>query len=324
MEKPEQVLENVRELSRTAWLAGLVGAAFERGLFAHLDGTRSCDEIAGLAHIPPDTARAMLDVLTALGFVTREGDRHRAAAGVTALALRRMPAAQLHSTLGQVHALVRAAETDTLVEGWIQDTDVIRAQGELSELVSMSVAPMFRTVPDWHERLAAPGACFLDVGAGAAGFCVAMCRIFPHLQVVGLEPFPAALAEGQKVVAGAGLGERITLRGEGIEQLDEPDRYQGAYLAQMFFPEGVLREGFGRVLKSLRPGGWIMTGSIYDSGDGLAAALSRFQAALWGGGTRSADDVAALLGEAGFVDVMQPKVPGNLRPILARKRAQAQ
>jgi hypothetical protein len=274
-------------------------------------------------NVPPLLARALLEVLVEAGFVVREGERFVAAPGVAALAARGpMLAAQLHSSLGQMHALARSVESRQLAEGWAQDADVVRAQGVVS--FGMTVGPMaqfMRHLPGVYERLSAPGARFLDVGSGAAGSCVGMCTVFPELRVVGLEPFEGPMAEGRKAVAASKFAERITLRAESLEQLDEREVYDAAYVAQMFFPERVLEDGLGRVLRSLKPGGYLFTGSVYDPGPGMAAAMGRFTSVLWGGGTRSAEDVAALLARVGFTEVSLPGREANLGLVVARKSA---
>jgi hypothetical protein len=325
MDTAEQVQAKVGELSRAVWLAGAVELAFHSGLLAQLARQQTVDELAAHAAMPPVIVRALLDVLVTSGFVIPEGDRFIAAPGVVALTARgasRMIAAQLHSSLGQMHALARAAEAAQLSEGWAQDADVVRAQGVVSEAVTLGpMAQMLRQLPGVQARLAAPGAAFLDVGAGAAGVCVAMCKLYPELRVTGLEPFTGPMAEGKKVVAASPFADRITLRAQGLETLEDVSAYDAAYVAQMFFPDGIVVDGMARVLRSLKPGGFVFTGSVYDPGEGLPGAMGRFTSALWGGGTRTAADVATILRQAGFVDVVAPPVPSGMAPVLGRKPA---
>jgi hypothetical protein len=323
MNTAAEVQEKLRELSRTVWLTGAVALAFDSGLMAQLASRRTADELAAHAAMPPLMVRTLLDVLGAAGYVTRDGDCFVAAPGVAAIAARgasRTVAAQLHSSLGQMHALARAAEARQLAEGWAQDADVVRAQGVVSQAATLGfTAELDRMQPAVQARLRAPGAAFLDVGAGAAGACVAMCKLFPEVRVVGLEPFSGPMAEARKVVAASPFADRIELRAHGLEALEDAEAYDVAYVAQMFFPDGIVAEGMKRVLRSLKPGGFILTGSVYLDGDDLPAAMGRFTSALWGGGARTAADVAALLGQAGFVEVVVPPVVGGVAPVLAHK-----
>lgn len=323
MDTPEAVLGKVGELSRSVWIAGVVSAAFRSGLIDDLGRAKDVAELAELSGVPERVVLATLEVLEHAGFVVKDGQAYRAAKGVSQLAQtgrELMPGVMLHSSIGQMHALVRAAEAGQLGEGWGQDADVVRAQGVVSAVVTRAqMAMLMRGTKDWHERVSAEGARFLDVGAGAAGVGLSLCRLYPHLQVVGLEPFATAIKEGRSAVAKAGLEDRITLREEGIEQLDERDVYDGAYVAQMFFPDEIVEDGLRRVLRSLKPGAYMVTGSVYEAGPTLGAAMGRFTSVIWGGGTRSAEDVARLMREVGYADVQVIQTPMGMQPILGRR-----
>jgi len=91
------------------------------------------------------------------------------------------------------------------------------------------------------ERLQAPTASFLDVGSGVGALAIEMCSIWPHLHVVGLEPQAVPLAEGRRNVAAAGLGDRIALRAQRVEEMTEHEAFDLAWLPQVFLP----REAFG-------------------------------------------------------------------------------
>src|SRR5262249_4741465 len=136
----DQVQTKVSELSRSVWLAGALELAFDSGVLAHLATGHTADELAAHAAMPTVILRALLDVLVATGFVTVDGDRFVAASGVAALTATgaaRVVAAQLHSSIGQMHALARATEAAQLAAGWAQDADVVRAQGVLSEAATL-------------------------------------------------------------------------------------------------------------------------------------------------------------------------------------------
>jgi hypothetical protein len=73
--------------------------------------------------------------------------------------------------------------------GWAyEDEGVVVALGR----GSASVAGAFAAVPELAAALSRPGAVFLDVGAGVAALSVAVCRQWPGVRVVGLEPWPFA------------------------------------------------------------------------------------------------------------------------------------
>jgi hypothetical protein len=68
------------------------------------------------------------------------------------------------------------------------------------------------------ERLSAPSASFLGVGVGVGVIVIEMCRTYPTLRVVGLEPAAAPRREALANIEAAGYSDRI----EGHDQRVEP------------------------------------------------------------------------------------------------------
>jgi predicted O-methyltransferase YrrM len=61
-----------------------------------------------------------------------------------------------------------------------------------------------------------------------------MCRAFPQIRVVGVDPFDAALAIARENIAREGLAERIELRRSSVEELrDVEDLLRGAQLSSV-------------------------------------------------------------------------------------------
>jgi predicted O-methyltransferase YrrM len=105
-------------------------------------------------------------------------------------------------------------------EGWrFTDRGVVEAQGDLSAAMAEKALPKLRFLPGLVPALRKPGALLLDVGAGAAGVSLALCRRFPALRAVALEPAPASAAVARAKVAEAGLADRIEVRADRIERL---------------------------------------------------------------------------------------------------------
>ena len=162
------------------------------------------------------------------------------------------------------------------------------------------------------ERLAVPGAAFLDVGVGVAALSIAMVRQWPSLRVVGLDPWAASLAIARRNVQGAGLAPQIELREMGGEDLADFAAYDLAWIPSLFIPQGSIARIVDRVGRALRPGGWLLFPMLEPGDDPLvAAARRRFRTALWGGSELSAEAVTTLLTGAGFVDVRL--LPGHCR-----------
>ena len=99
--------------------------------------------------------------------------------------------------------------------GWAEtDPGLISSRGATSGEVFLSILEQCRAyLPGLPERLDRPAAAFLDVGTGAAGIVIAMCRAHDRLHAVGLDVSPAAVAVAREQVAAAGLGSPRAVSG---------------------------------------------------------------------------------------------------------------
>lgn len=314
------------DLARNAWSLAAIALAAERGLLSAVAaGPCSVEELARKASIADPTARALADTLAALGLVALEGERVRDSGALAPFREQRAAnvlAAEIRSILGTTRDAAYAAAADGPVEGWrAVDPVAVRAQGIVSNAVTLSLAPMLQAMPDMHARLSAPGARFLDVGAGAAGLGIAYATLYPTLRVVGVEPSEVACAEARLAIGAAGLADRVEVRQAYGQDLDELAGFAGAYVAQMFIPDDAVDAVWRATARALTPGAWLTTGTIATDGPELAPAVARFRSAIWGGGVRRAQEVVAALERAGFTEVRAMQSPGMV-PILARRRGQ--
>ena len=108
--------------------------------------------------------------------------------------------------------------------GWTYgESELLQSAGDVSAgfppLLKTRIAPQLDGL---SERLAAPGAAFLDVGVGVAALSIAMVRQWPSLRVVGIDPWAASLAIAHCNVQDAGLTPQIELREMGAEDLATP------------------------------------------------------------------------------------------------------
>jgi predicted O-methyltransferase YrrM len=166
-----------------------------------------------------------------------------------------------------------------------------------------------------------PTASFLDVGTGVGRLAIAMCEQFPALRVVGLDPFATALELARRNVAEAGLDSRIELRAGLVQQLADENCYDLAWVPVMFMPADVAARGLHRVRTALRPGGWVMLGSMAAEGADLQPAVFRLVSLLFGSGRLFADDAAAMLRAAAYDRIqVLPAAPGvPIRMIVGRR-----
>lgn len=223
----------------------------------------------------------------------------------------------MRATVLQSRALMEGAKRGTLRAGWAHtDPQLLEAQG--AGLTGVPAARMlserlFPRLEGLVERLQAPTASFVDVGSGVGALAMEMCRIWPHLHVVGLEPQGVPLAQGQRNVAATGLGDRIALRARRVEERSEHEAFDLAWLPQVFLPREVFGPGLQAVREALRPGGWAILLAIGARGSNLRAALGRLINVLWGEEARPIEEVERAAISAGFHPVSRfPGPPGGL------------
>jgi SAM-dependent methyltransferase len=322
---PEDVTRTLTELSEQTWALHALAALVESGLAVSLDAPSTAAEI-GTAHgVPTPLVEHLLDVIASLGLVVRDGDRFVAAPGLLPH-LRdgaEMLRADLRTTLRQGANLVERARAGGLDAGWRDDDrELVVAQGVISRGLALPLRErMLPMLEGLSERLAAPGAAILDVGAGAAGGAIGFASASPTVRVVALEPAPVPLAEARRNIDAAGLADRIELRAQRIEDLDDLEQFDMAWLPQMFLPRAVFERALLTVRRALRPGGWLLTSSISRPGPELRPSLSRLRNALWGGDARFPEEVLELVRAAGYQPVLAVPMPGAQvqQPIVARR-----
>ncbi len=185
------------------------------------------------------------------------------------------------------------------------DSRILSAQGHTSVLIAGALRRFI--VPsiggDLAQRLEQPGASFLDVGSGVAALSIAMCRIWPSLQVVGVDSWPPAMTLAREAATTAGLEERVELHEGTIESLDMVDRFDLAWIPTFFIAAPALTPALARVHAAMRPGGWVTLGLYGRPGDAFADALADLRTVRQGGALITPQDAATLLADAGFAEV---------------------
>jgi SAM-dependent methyltransferase len=318
----------IDDLSTSVWAFATVTAALEAGLLDRLAQPQPLGAISAHTGMDPSLVEPMLDVLVAVGLARRDGDIFVGAPGLLPLLApdaKEVLLAEVRSTDLQSRQLIQDAKRGALAPGWQHtDPELLQAQGRSGKGgVRLMVEQGFRRVPELEERLQRPTASFLDVGVGVGVIAIELCRSYPALRVVGLEPAAAALAQARRNVDAANLGDRIQLRQQRVEDLGDSEAFDLAYVAQVFLPDQAFEPGLRRVWRALRPGGWLTLPVISAPGADLQAALARLRNTLWGGGARLAEQVAETLRAVGFtgVQIFPAAQGGTLRAVVARRPA---
>jgi precorrin-6B methylase 2 len=324
LRRPAGVLKVLEEADRAIWSASALSACAESGLLGHLGKPATIDELARAASLSPVLVRALIDLLASYGFVAWNQERVQAAPalmpfttpdGVTTFR------ASLRAPLLQTDSFRRRLADGTLsLDGWTHtDEAIIEAQGTLTQLWTTRALPKLKFLPGLVPRLEKPGAGLLDVGAGAAGLSIALCRHFPHLSAVALEPAPHPAAIGTRSVQEAGLADRIAMRQERVEDLRDEEAFDLAFLPQMFLPDDVIQRSIERIFHALRPGGWLLVAVLPQEGHATISTINRLKNLLWGGSMRDVSHLRPRLAAAGFDPVIRAPGRHSLRMICARR-----
>lgn len=319
-----EVQARIDGLIDATWAFSALAAASEIGLLAVLDPSCTAAEAAARSGIPSDLATALLDVLLALGLAHREAERYEATPALRGFLAASSPddlLPWLRTHHLQSRQMVDAARRGDLRPGWMHtDPDLLQAQGRSGRAATRELAKVFPRLPGLQERLQSPGATFLDVGLGVGIVSIELCRIYPTLRVVGLEPGAAPAAEARRNIAAAGFEDRIAVRSQRVEELTDQAVFDLAYFPQVFMPPDVVRAGLQRVHDALRPGGWIMMVAFSAPGDDLHATTSRLLNVLWGGTPLSVEAVADMTRAAGFEGVQIGGDPSSVIKGLGGRR----
>lgn len=205
----------------------------------------------------------------------------------------------------------------TRAPGWdYADVELLESQGQSSALFASVIRrEAEERLPDLAEALGRPGAAVLDVGVGIGGLSIAVCREFPAVRVVGIDPWDFALTIARRNVEGAGLGDRIELRRQAVQELTDEAAFDLIWLPVPFLPRPVLDLALGRSLAAAKPGGWSML-AMYRGRTELDTALARLRTARSGGSVLRPDEAEELLRAAGFEATRQLTLEGSLPGLL--------
>jgi 2-polyprenyl-3-methyl-5-hydroxy-6-metoxy-1,4-benzoquinol methylase len=182
------------------------------------------------------------------------------------------------------------------------DVPLLESIGRLSISVLDALLVAEQQLPGLAERLAAPGAAFLDVGTGTGWLAIAIARSHPNLKVVGLDSFEPALDLAKANVQAEDLAERIELRLQDATQLDEPATYDAIWLPMPFLPAGIVPAVLVAAARSLRPGGWLFPGTFASAPDRLSQLLTDLRTVRSGGYPWQAEELIDALTAAQLTD----------------------
>ena len=228
------------------------------------------------------------------------------------------------TALAIIEAFFRQAadllESPARAPGWsTRDPAVINGQGLTSRRFVRAIEMVAARMPDLKATLERPGS-FLDVGTGAGWLAIEAARSWPAWKVVGIDRWEPALSLARTNVAASGMQQRIELRAQSVEQLEDKDAFTLAWLPGPFLPADIVPAALERIRRALVPGGWLVF-SLFASPPGpLGEALTALKVVRNGGHPWKTADVEHKLGDLGFEQIESSSTAGSTL-IVGRTRA---
>ncbi|HYW26983.1 MAG TPA: acyl-CoA dehydrogenase family protein [Terriglobales bacterium] len=323
----ETAQRTIAELTDSWWAFTVLVSALECGLIDQLRVPTTPSDAGERLGAPVRLVEEMLDVLAATGLVRRDGEHFAVTDGLESLLgaapIRTAIQSEALSAVLQGGGFLDRARRGRFAVGWHHDDpELLEAQGRPSAAIcEILLGKLAHQLDGLDERLHAPDARLLDVGTGTAQTAVELCRRLPDARVVGLDPMPEAIAVAERIVADSGFADRITLRRLGLEELDDPERFDFAWVPAVFLPRDALVAGLRRLHGSLRPGGWALLLTVSIPDPDLRGAVSRFQNVRWAGESLLPEDVQGMLEEAGFgsIRILSDPLVNTMRFVAARR-----
>lgn len=325
LQKPEEVRVLTLDLDVSLWTATSIIVFYDSGLAAQLREPRTVDEAAaGCPSLTRAQIERVLEVVAVSGLAARDGDRWSLAEGAKPYVdegMRTALTGHLRGSILQAAAFIDAARGKEAKTGWTHtNPELLQAQGESSGMMGPMLKRMIAPQLDGlAARLEAPGGRFLDIGTGVGKLAIAAARTYPNLSVVGLDGFDAPLALARENVAQASLGDRIELRKQTVEELSDSATYDVAWLPSFFVAD--CATAAKRIHHALKPGGWIMLGTLSGGVDDRHRAVATLLLELWSGGRLQASEGEKILKDAGFTNVRTLPGPAWAPAMVVGQRA---
>ena len=208
------------------------------------------------------------------------------------------------AALALIQACFRQAidllENPGRASGWnYEDPVILESQGQVSRLIVRGIDTLAANRPALRATLRRPGS-FLDIGTGVGWLAIEAARCWPTLRVVGIDSWEPALTLARKNLAQSGVAERVELRSERLEDLDDEKSFTLAWLPGPFIAAEIVAVALERIHRALAPGGWFIFGLHVRPPDELGEALTNLRILRWGGYPWTTGEVEARLEALGF------------------------
>ncbi|MBE0504947.1 MAG: SAM-dependent methyltransferase [Desulfuromonadales bacterium] len=272
MDHPDWTPAELLKLSGGYWSACALHAGVKLDLFSH-SGT-----LAELARATASDVRGLemlLNALTALGLLDKEGERYAPTAFAAEYLARSSPRYLGYIIMHHQHLMAGWSRLDEAVRSGAPlrgrvSHDADEAERESFEMgmfnLAMQIAPRIVGQVDLCDRRR-----LLDLGGGPGTYAIHFCQANPQLTATVYD-LPTTRPFAEKTIAAFGLSDRITFAAGDFISDDVPRGFDVAWLSHILHGEGP--EGCAIILQravaALEPGGMLLVQEFIldDSMDG--------------------------------------------------------
>jgi len=158
------------------------------------------------------------------------------------------------------------------------------------------------SVGDFRATLDRPGV-FLDVGTGAGWLAIEVAHGWPSWRVVGIDCWQPSVQLARANIAASGVEDRIELRVQSVEQLQEENAFSIAWLPGPFLSRQAVLSALQGVKRALKPGGWLVFSLFCPSEEPWGEAVTALKVTRNGGYPWQRDELEYRLSAVGFRQV---------------------
>lgn len=209
------------------------------------------------------------------------------------------------------HQALDLLENPARNPGWsYTDPTVINGQGMTSRAFVRTFETISTSAADFRDTLNCPG-IFLDVGTGAGWLAIEVARCWPSWRVLGIDCWQSSLQLARTNIAASGVEDRIELRLQSAEELQEENAFSIAWLPGPFLPRQAVLSALPSVKRALKPGGWLVFSLFTSPEDPWGDAVTALKVTRNGGYPWRREELEDRLRVLGFAQVETYSTAGS-------------
>ena len=144
--------------------------------------------------------------------------------------------------------------------GWAyHEPAILQTIGRMSTRIVHQIDTFASQRPALRQRLSTPGT-LLDIGTGVGWLAIEAARVWPTLNVVGIDIWEPSLKLARANIAGSDVQERVTVQTQDLLQLSAENEYSFVWYPGPFIPGEIAPTAMANAYRALAPGGWMIFG----------------------------------------------------------------